>query len=306
MGKLVRKRHKPIVLHSLYTSAKPHSLELLRYYGVPVYDSLDIACKCIGMLAHYGGFLKRYHGKANFDMNWKVKAKPAVNAIIATARAEGRRFLMEPEAKKLLELHGAPVSHDQMAQSADDAVRIAESIDGAVVLKVVSPQILHKSDAGGVRVGLYGQEQVRRAYNEIMANARLFDPKADIRGVLVSPMAAKGVEVIIGTKYDDQFGPVIMYGLGGIMVEILKDVSFRVLPLSPPSARKMIEETKSFPILDGVRGTPPSDKKAIQKLLLLCSEVVESYPEIVEMDLNPVIVHDTGLSVVDARIILKE
>jgi acetyltransferase len=119
-------------------------------------------------------------------------------------------------------------------------------------------------------------------------------------------MATEGVEVIIGTKYDDQFGPVIMYGLGGIMVEILEDVSFRVLPLSPSSARKMIEETKSFPILDGVRGTPPSDKKAIRKLLLLCSEVVESYPEIAEMDLNPIIVYNEGLSIVDARIILKE
>ncbi|MFZ1200663.1 MAG: acetate--CoA ligase family protein, partial [Desulfobacterales bacterium] len=284
---------------------KPHSLELLRYYGIPVYDSLDIACKCTGMLAHYGSFLKSYHGKAEFDMNWGARTKPAAKKIIATARGEGRHFLLEPEAKKLLELHGAPVSDDQMAHSADEAVQIAESIGGAVVLKVVSPQILHKSDAGGVRVGLYGQEQVRHAYADILANARQFDPAADIRGVLVSPMAPKGVEVIIGTKYDDQFGPVIMYGLGGIMVEILKDVSFRVLPLSPPSARKMLEETKSFPILDGVRGTPPSDKKAIRKMLLLCSEVIESYPEIAEMDLNPIIVYNTGLRVVDARIILK-
>ncbi len=305
MGKLVRKRHKPIVLHSLYASAKPHSLELLRYYGIPVYDSLDIACKCTGMLAHYGSFLKSYHSKADFDMNWGVKTKPAARKIIATARSEGRNFLLEHEAKKLLELHGAPVTDDRLAHSADEAVRIAESVDGAVVLKVVSPQILHKSDAGGVRIGLYGREQVRHAYDEIVANARRFDPAADIRGVLVSPMAAKGIEVIIGTKYDDQFGPVIMYGLGGVMVEILKDVSFRVLPLSPASARKMVEETKSFPILDGARGTPPSDKKAIRRMLLLCSEVIESYPEIAEMDLNPIIVYNTGLRIVDARIILK-
>jgi acetate---CoA ligase (ADP-forming) len=306
MGKLVRKRRKPIVLHSLYASAKPHSLELLRYYGIPVYDSLDVACTCIGRLAHYGSFLKSYHGKTNFDLNRGIKAKPAAKRIIATAHAEGRRFLMEHEAKKILELHGAPVSRDQIAQSADEAARIAERLDAPVVLKVVSPQIVHKSDAGGVRIGLDGQEQVRRAYAEILANARRFDPAADIRGVLVAPMALKGVEVIIGTKYDDQFGPVIMYGLGGIMVEILKDVSFRILPLSPPAARKMIEETKSFPILDGVRGTPPSDTQAIRKLLLLCSEVIESYPEIAEMDLNPVIVYAAGLSVVDARMILKE
>jgi len=119
-------------------------------------------------------------------------------------------------------------------------------------------------------------------------------------------MAKEGLEVIIGTKIDDQFGPIIMYGLGGVMVEILKDVSFRVLPLSPTAAKKMLEETKSFPILDGVRGGPASDKKALRKLLLLCSEIIEAYPEIEEMDLNPVIVHENGLSIVDARIILKE
>ena len=118
-------------------------------------------------------------------------------------------------------------------------------------------------------------------------------------------MAKPGAEVIIGTKIDPQFGPVIMYGLGGIMVEILKDVAFRVLPISPTSARKMIAETKSYPILDGARGTPALDKKALQRLLLLCSEIVESYPQIQEMDLNPVIVHQKGVSVVDVRIILK-
>jgi acetyltransferase len=118
-------------------------------------------------------------------------------------------------------------------------------------------------------------------------------------------MADVGVEVIIGTKIDDQFGPVIMYGLGGIMVELLQDVAFRVLPISPTEARKMIEETKSFPILDGARGAPALDKKALRKLLMLCSDIVESYPQIDEMDLNPVIVHEKGVSIVDARILLK-
>jgi len=137
-----------------------------------------------------------------------------------------------------------------------------------------------------------------------MANARTFDPNADIRGVLVSSMADKGVEVIIGTKIDDQFGPVIMYGLGGIMVEVLKDVSFRVLPLSRRGAKNMIQETKSAPILVGIRGNPPYDQKALVNLLLLCSDLIEAYPEIREMDLNPVIVHQGGCSIADARIIL--
>jgi acetyltransferase len=305
MGKLVKKRNKPIVLHSLYNSEKPHALDLLRYYNIPVYDSLDISAKCIAVLAEYGGYLTRYHGKTTFEMNWKAKAKPEGTMIIKNALQEGRPALLEYEAKKLFEIHGAPVPKDCLVQSADEAVRCALDLDTDVALKIVSPDILHKSDAGGVRIKLGSEKEIRSAYREILKNSKKYDAKADIRGVLVSPMADEGVEVIIGTKIDDQFGPVIMYGLGGIMVELLQDVAFRVLPISPTEARKMIEETKSFPILDGARGTPALDKKALRKLLMLCSDVVESYPQIEEMDLNPVIVHEKGVSVVDARIILK-
>ena len=308
MGKMVRKRNKPIIVHSLYTSARPHPLELLRYYGIPVYDSLDVACRCVGALAHYGDYLKSYHSKASFVMNWGSKTKAEGKRIIAAARSENRNHLLESEAKRLLELHGAPVSRDLVARTAEEAVQIARNIDGEVVLKIVSPDILHKSDAGGVRTQIRGDDDIRRVFEEIIANAGQYNPNADIRGILVSPMAKSGWEVIIGTKYDDQFGPIIMYGLGGIMVEILKDVSFRVLPITNSAARRMIEETKSAPIMEGVRGTPPSDKKALQRLLVICSEVIESYPDIVEMDLNPVIVHrkGEGLSVVDARIILGD
>jgi len=306
MGKMIKKYKKPIVLHSLFSAAKPHSLDLLRYYGIPVYDSLDIACKCIGVLAQYGNYLATYQTRANFVMNWCAKTKSEGKKIIQNARKENRTFLLEYEAKRLLEIHGAPVSKDFLAKTADETVDIAKKIDGEVALKIVSPDILHKSDAGGVRIKLSKEDEIRSAFNEIMENAKRFDPNAQIKGILVSPMADEGVEIIIGTKIDDQFGPIIMYGLGGVMVEILKDVSFRVLPISPTAARKMIEETKSFPILDGVRGRPACDKKALRKLLLLCSEIIESYPEIEEMDLNPVIVHEKGLSIVDARIILKE
>jgi acetyltransferase len=305
MGKLVRSRHKPIVLHSLYNSEKPHALDLLRYYNIPVFDSLDVAVKCISALAEYGSYLKSYHPKYTFELNWGAKAKPEGEAIIRNARGDGRQALLEHEAKRLFALHDAPVSKDLLAKSADEAARIAAKSGGDVVLKIVSPNILHKTEAGGVRVKLHTQKEIRQAYRDIIRNARNYNPDADIRGVLVSPMAAEGVEVIIGTKYDDQFGPVIMYGLGGIMVEILKDVSFRVIPLSPTGARQMIEETKSFPILNGSRGKPPLDKRAITKLLLRCSEIVEAYPEIQEMDLNPVIVHQEGITIVDARVILK-
>ena len=305
MGKMVASRKKPIVLHSLYSSEKPHSLDLLRYYGIPVYDSLDIACKCMSVLASYGAYLREYRAKTNFVFNWGEKAKKEGLALIQQAKKENRKVLLEHEAKELLRLHGAKIPKDFLVKTAREAIDTAKKIQGRKVLKVVSPDILHKSDAGGVVLNLKTDQEIRTAFNHIMKNARDGNPEADIRGILLSSMADKGVETIIGTKMDDQFGPVIMYGLGGIMVEILKDVSFRVLPLSRRSARHMIRETQSAPILEGIRGNLPYDRNAIVGLLLLCSELIESYPDILEMDLNPVIVHHEGCSIADARIILK-
>jgi len=305
LGKLVKKYDKPIVVHSLYTSLRPHALELLRYYNIPVYDSLDTACSCIGALSVRGHYLREYHAKVNFVFNWKAKAKEEAVKIIEDVKSQGRHNLLEPEAKRIFRLHGAPVSEDPIARTADEAVKIFKKINGEAALKIVSPDILHKTDAGGVRLHLTSQEAVRLAFKEIVKSARLYAPDAEIRGVMVSPMAELGLEVIIGTKIDDQFGPVIMFGMGGIMVEILKDVAFRVLPISPHSARKMIGEIRSAPILNGVRGRPPYDKKAIQRILMICSEIVEAYPDIAEMDLNPVMVYENGARIVDARIILK-
>ncbi|MFO7965758.1 MAG: acetate--CoA ligase family protein [Desulfobacterales bacterium] len=306
LGKLVQSKNKPIVVHSLYSSVKPHALDLLRYYKIPVYDSLDVACNCIWALGERGQYLNEYHAKVNFIINWRAKAKAEGEELIARAFEDGRRFLLEPEAKQLLRSHGAPVIKDSLAASAEEAVEIAGKIDGEVALKIVSPDILHKSDAGGVRLHLKTARQVAGAFGEIIKSAGKYKPDADIRGVLVSPMADPGLEVIIGTKIDDQFGPIIMFGLGGVLVEVLKDVSFRVLPISPRSAKKMMEDIKGAPILNGIRGTAPYDKTNLRKLLLLCSEIMESYPEIAEMDLNPVVLYHYGASIVDARIILQE
>jgi len=306
IGRIVRKRKKPIVVHSLYSSYNSHPIELLRHYNITVHDSLDITCKCIQALAKHGAYLDSYHAKTNFVFNWRSKAKKAGEKIIKDALSDNRRVLLEHEAKELLKLHGGPVSLDRIATSAAEAVSLAKDIEGKVAMKIVSPDILHKSDAKGVTLGLYGDDEVKDAYREIIKNAKNYNPNADIHGILVSPMSASGLEVIVGTKIDDQFGPVIMYGLGGIMVEVMKDVTFWVLPISPRSARKMMDDTRSSIILDGIRGQAAYDKKAMQKLLLMCSELVESYPEIHEMDLNPVILHQHGLSVVDARIILKK
>ncbi len=305
MGKMVKIRKKPIIVHSLYNSERPHSLDLLRYYSVPVYGSLDIACKCMGVLAQYGRYLKSYHAVSNFIFNWGAKVKPEGQKLIETAYGQGRLALVEREAKELFKLHGAPVLPDVLVKTAEEAAEASSKMKGNVVLKISSPDILHKSDARGVVLDLSNKKLVRKAFSDIMKNARDYNPEARIEGVLVSPMVGKGVEVIIGTKIDDQFGPVIMYGLGGVLVEIIKDVTFRVLPVTRGTAQKMIMDTKSHPILEGVRGEAPYDKKALVNLILTCSEIIEAYPQIHELDLNPVIVHHQGLSLVDARIILK-
>ena len=306
MGKLVASTGKPIIVHSLYNFARPHSLDLLRYYNIPVHDSVDIACKCISSLGQYGRHLSIIQRKHNFVFNPGAKAHVDGRQIIETARSEGRKALLEPEAKKILDLHGAPVARDEIATSAEAAARLAKEIDGPVALKLVSPDILHKSDAGGVKLNLETGKDVRAAYAEIMKSAAAFDKKADLRGCLVSPMVEPGMEIIIGTKIDQQFGPVIMYGMGGIFVEVLKDVVFRVLPITKRAAKTMVKEIRSAPIMNGYRGKPPVDKEALVDLLMTVSEIIESYPQIHEMDLNPVILRANGLSIVDARIILKE
>lgn len=307
MGKLVKKIGKPIILQSLYALKNTHSLELLRYYGIPVYESLGIACRCVYSLSHYGRYLHHTEKRpVHFVFNWRQRAKAECIDIINKAKSEGRRALLETEAKRIISLHKAPVSDEAIATSADEAVKLAKKIGGKVVLKIVSQDILHKSDAGGVKVNLETDEEIRSAFDKIISNVKEYNPDADIKGCLVSPMADKGVEIIIGTKIDDQFGPIIMAGLGGILVEVLKDVAFRVLPITRTSAKGMLSDIKSAPILNGVRGEQPVDKKAIVDLLLVVSEIIESYPDIQEMDLNPVIARNDGLSIVDARIILKE
>ncbi len=306
LGAMVKKKKKPIFMHSLYSSYDSHALDLLRHYDIPVHDSLDISCKCVASLCKYGKYLSSYHAKTNFVFNWRAMAKTEGALIIENAKKEGRHVLLEHEAKRLIKLHGAPTSVGKVARTADEAWEIARKIKERVVLKIVSPDILHKSDACGVRLNLASEKEIRKGFQQIIKSAQAYDPTADIRGVLVAPMAQKGLEIIIGTKIDEQFGPVIMYGLGGIMVEILKDVTFWVLPVSSTSCKKMLNDTHSSILLDGVRGQKGYDKKSLRKLISMCSELIESYPEIEEMDLNPVILYDKGLDVVDARIILKK
>ncbi len=306
MGKLVKDIGKPIVVHSLYNYARPHSLDLLRYYKIPVYDSLEVSCKSISVLSEYGNYLRSYKAKQKFVFSKGEKAKPRGREIFQKARAEHRSALFEYEAKELMGLHGGQHFQNRLVQSADEAVAAASEMEGPVVMKIVSPEILHKSDAGGVQLNLTTEGEVRAAYDAVMKGAAGYNAKADIHGVLVEPMMKQGLELIVGTKMDDQFGPVIMFGIGGVLVEVLKDVVFRVLPISERSARRMIDEIRSVELLNGFRGNPPVDRKALKSLLLTISEVVGSYKDIQEIDLNPVIAYEQGFGIADARILLKK
>lgn len=226
--------------------------------------------------------------------------------IIASARAEGRVLLTEVESKQLLHEAGIPVVMAHLASDPDRAVAIADEVGYPVVMKIVSTDIAHKSDVGGVVVGLQDAGAVREAFEAMMQRVAQAAPSAKIDGVAIQSMAKQGTEVIVGSTTDPQFGPVLMFGLGGVFVEVLKDVAFRVVPLEGRDAKQMVREIKGLPILQGVRGQDPADLEAIESLILGLSDFIESHPEIAELDLNPVFAYPDGAVAVDARIVLAE
>lgn len=221
--------------------------------------------------------------------------------LVNQANCEGRVYLMEHEVKAILEGQGISTTRYQVARSEEEAVKLFQSTGSPIALKILSPAVIHKSDAGGVKLNLQNEDQVREAYRQIINSFR----DKPVTGVSVQEMAKPGVEVIIGVTSDPTFGPVMMFGLGGIFVEVLKDVSFRSIPLSEYDAEDMIEEIKGYALLKGYRGHS-ADVPALRDLLLKISDLVMENPEIKEMDLNPVFVYHEGYKVVDARIILGE
>jgi acyl-CoA synthetase (NDP forming) len=226
-------------------------------------------------------------------------------AIIEQARKQGRTLLTEVEAKQLLVEAGLPVVEARLAKTREEAVAVAARLGYPVALKVVSAQISHKSDVGGVKLGLADAEAVGAAFDAITQSAAEAAPDATIDGVSVQRMAEPGIEVIAGMTTDPQFGPVLMFGLGGVLVEVLKDVAFRVLPITARDARQMVRDIQGFPLLQGFRGQEPADVDAIEALLLKLSAFIEANPEVAELDLNPVFAYPRGAVAVDARIALS-
>jgi len=225
--------------------------------------------------------------------------------IFYEARKEKRKYLLETEAKTICMEYGIPVTKFKVAKSEQEAIKFASEIGYPIVLKIASPDIIHKFDVGGVMLNLKSQTEVKDAYNKILTNIKRHKPDAKIIGIVVQEMAAPSTEVIVGATKDPQFGPALMFGLGGIFVEVLKDVTFRIAPITEEDAREMITEVKAYPILKGYRGQPPADIEAIVKILLNTSKLVMNHQEIKELDLNPIIVYEKGAKTVDARIILE-
>ncbi|HEV7996728.1 MAG TPA: acetate--CoA ligase family protein [Stellaceae bacterium] len=294
-------RDKPIVL-STYTSASPAAMAAFAEAGIPCYTSMPSCARAIRALVDYARFQARLHRPP------PPATTPSVHAEAARALAAAGTVLTENEAKALLAGYGIPRPPEELATSANDAVTAATRIGGAVALKVQSPDITHKTEAGGVALGLDGETAVREAYARIIANAAAAHPAARIDGVLVQQMARPGIEIILGVSRDPDFGPMVMVGLGGIHVEVLRDVAFGPVPIGPDEAMSLLGELKGATLLDGVRGAPPADRAALAELIAALSRFAADHADqIEEIDLNPVIVlpQGQGLSVVDALIVKR-
>ena len=234
---------------------------------------------------------------------------PAVTTLagaIRRAKKEKRSVLTEIESKEVLARAGIPVTQAVLAATAPEAGKAAKKMGFPVVLKIVSPDITHKSDVGGVIVGLKSKKDVEAGFAAIMKAVRKKQPKARVEGIAVQKMAPEGTQVIVGMSKDPQFGPVMMFGLGGVLVEVLKDVSFRIVPLEPRDAKQMVREIKGYPVLQGARGKDAADVPAIESLILKLSQFAEANPQVEEIDLNPVFAYPDGVIAVDARIVIGD
>ncbi|MCL1479154.1 MAG: acetate--CoA ligase family protein [Marinobacter sp.] len=294
---------KPLVVYSLYSHVRPEPLVRLREAGVPVYNSIEHAVQVLKALSERGAYISRTE---RAERAHPLSPNADVVATFKQAQKSGRD-LFEFEAKSLLRAYGVDVPKEWIVRNEAEFLKaVAEFGHTSLAMKVVSKDILHKSDAGGVKLNLSGEADLRRGHAEILASCKLYKPDAEIEGVLLAPMARKGTEVIIGVSRDPMFGPVLMFGLGGIFVEVLEDVAFRAIPLSRDDARSMVGQIKARKILEGARGEPAVSKDALVELLLKVSSIVDAHSEILELDLNPVIAYNDGYAVVDARVIVRQ
>jgi acetyltransferase len=317
---LVEQTGKPILLQSLYQPMATDPLVNLRKSGVPVFESIDVASRCLASVVNYSEAQRRLRKPSSIKDSFSYTGR--TNTLISQALTEQRFCLYEFEALEALECYQANIVKPNVIRCIEDLkVFVAESsIESEEVnqsqnllskdkqrwvMKVVSKDILHKTDAGGVMLNIE-RADLEGNYNKILSNAKKYDPHSEIHGVLVAPMAEAGIEVIIGVTNDEQYGPVMMFGLGGIFVEVLKDVVFRSLPISNDDAKEMLAEIAGSKILSGIRGRPAANLDALTDLMVSVSSLCVNHPEIEELDLNPVLAREHDYCILDARVILKQ
>ncbi len=303
LGRLSKQYGKPCFGAFMGDLAIRDGVQVLRSYDVPNYQVPERAVSAIAAMWHQRMWLDT-PPLAVEDM---PADRETVKELFAKVRAEGRVTMGDAEARMVQEAYGIPLPKSVIAATADEAVTAAEQIGYPVVMKIASPDILHKSDIGGIKLNITSASEVRDAFDLLVYRGRRFMPDANIWGCQVQQMVKGGREIIIGVSRDPQFGPLIMFGLGGIYVEALKDVTFRVAPIDRRNAKEMLNEIRSYKLLRGVRGEKPSDTKAIVDTLLRISQLVTDFPEIVELDINPLLVFEEGRGVmgIDMRLALK-
>ena len=294
---------KPIMAVFMGGGEVEEAVKYLKEHGVPCFDFPEKAVRTLSALYTYARYLKRPVERPTRFQDVDVDR---VREIIKRARRDRRVVLLPHEASEVVRAYGVEAPEMRVATSEAEAVDYAEELGYPVVLKIVSPDILHKTDIGGVVLNLSSAEEVRSAYRGIMARVSRHMPQARLYGVLVSKMAPQGREMIIGMSRDVQFGPLIMFGLGGIYVNFLRDVSFALAPLSRREAAEMIRETKAYTLLRGIRGEKPADLKALEEVILRVGQLSVDFPEILEMDINPLMVYEEGRGciAVDVKITL--
>ncbi len=295
----VSKKYNKTILASLMgLDEGVKNKEILAQGGIPYYTYAETAIRSLKAMLRFVEWFKTPEG----NIHQLTVNKKKVEKIFEQVKADGRKNLLEEEGQEVLRAYGFPVPKSILATKDKEAIQAAKKIGFPVVMKIASPQIIHKSDAGGVKVGLKNPKEVRAAFKEIIKNAKKYDKKAVIKGVLVQEMVKGGKETIIGSKLEPGFGPVVMFGMGGIYVEVLKDVTFRLAPVTDTEADEMISSIKTSKLLQGVRGEKPSDTKKLSECIQRLSQLVTDFKEIKELDMNPVLVFEKGCKVVDIRI----
>jgi acetyl coenzyme A synthetase (ADP forming)-like protein len=302
VGRMAQGADKPVLGCFMGEARIEAGVDVLWQYGVPNYPFPERAAAALAAMRDY----RRERERPIFELEACEVCRPPVRELFDRVRSEGRVSIGDLEAWTVLDAYGFTIPKSRLAKTPEEAVEIAEEIGYPVVIKVASPDILHKTDVGGVRVNLGSADDVRDAFDLIMYRAGRYMPDARIWGCQVQQMVPGGREVLLGMSRDPQFGPLVAFGLGGIYVEALKDVAFRVAPFSRQEADEMIREIRSYRLLEGVRGEPPADHEAMVDALLRISQLVTDFPEIVELDINPLMVFEEGRGAmaIDMRLVL--